>query len=132
MAVTGGMTPVYLPGSRVSMKISAAVTAGQLVEVTGNMTVGPAAAASRKVVGVALQTGSAANDIIAVQIAGYVFRLKASGAVTAGDQVGAGAAGAAITVAGGATADVTRSIVGVALEGAADTALFRAVVGGQI
>jgi hypothetical protein len=132
MAVTGTYNVVYRPGAIISLAVSAAVVAGNLVEVTGNMTIGPAGAASRKAIGVALQSGSVSGDIIAVQLAGYVVRLINSGGVTAGDQVGAAAAGQVVTVAGGATADVARSIIGVALEGATTGLASRYVVGGQL
>lgn len=123
MAVTGGLTVKYRPGSIVTMKVSAAVTNGALVEVSGNGTVATAAAGSTKIVGVALQTASAANDLIAVQVTGYVFVLKAKGAVTGGDPVGAASDGSAavstITVA--AFGDV-RKVAGLALVDIADGA----------
>ncbi len=134
MAVSGGKNPVYTPGMRVSMKISAAVTAGQLVEVSGDGTIGPAGANSQKVVGVALQSGDAANDIIAVQVLGYVFNLVASGGITAGDEVSAAAAGKVATqaAASGATAtdiNKARSVIGIALDTILDTAAGRILVG---
>jgi hypothetical protein len=129
MAVTGGSFPVYKPGSIISLAVSAAVTERQLVEVTGNMTVGPAAAASRKVVGVALQSGSVAGDVIAIQIFGYVMRLVNTGGVTAGDEVGAAAAGQVVTVAAGTSTDIARSLIGLALEGATTGLSSRYLVG---
>ncbi|RDI73306.1 hypothetical protein Gocc_2906 [Gaiella occulta] len=134
MAVSDGVNPLYTPGAKVTMKVSAAVTAGQLVEVSGSGTIGPAAANSRKVVGVALQTGSAANDLIAVQLLGYIFKLKAAGAITAGDEVSAGAAGTVATqaaAAGATAADINnaRSVIGVALENIADTVTGPILVG---
>jgi hypothetical protein len=45
--------PVYTPGQAFTLTASAAITGGQLLEVTGSGTVGPAAAGSVKVVGVA-------------------------------------------------------------------------------
>jgi hypothetical protein len=129
MAVTGTYNVVYKPGSIISLAVSAAVVAGNLVEVTGNMTIGPAGAASRKVVGVALQSGSVSGDIIAVQIFGYIVRLVNSGGVTAGDEVGAAAAGAVVTVAAGTTTDIARSLVGLALEGATTGLSSRYLIG---
>ena len=122
MAVSGGSNPVYTPGSKVSFAVSAAVTDGQLVEVTGVRTVGPAGAASRKVVGRAMQSGSAVGDVIQVQIFGFIANLTASGTVTAGDEVTAAAAGAVVTIAASGAAYVqgeangARAIVGVALD----------------
>jgi hypothetical protein len=116
MAVTGGINAKYRPGSIVTMKASAAITQGAFVEVSGDGTVAQAAAASTKILGVALQTASAANDLIAVQLVGSVFVLKAKGAVTAGDPVGAASDGSAavttITVA--AFGDV-RKVFGIAI-----------------
>lgn len=135
MAVSGGKNAVYKPGSIVSFAVSAAVTAGQLVEVTGDKTVGPAGAASRKVVGVALQTASAVGDVIPVQIFGFIFNLTASGAIAAGDEVNPAAAGAVATIAASGAAYVqaeangARSIVGVALQAIANTATGWVLVG---
>lgn len=134
MAVSGGQNPVYFPGSRVTFAISAAVTAGQMVEVTGNMTVGPAGAASRKVVGMAMQTGSAVGDKIAVQIFGFIARLTASGAIAAGDELNPAAAGAVATLAAAAAATLgdinnARSVIGVALEAISNGATGRVLVG---
>lgn len=123
MAVSGGLTPKYRSGAIVSMKASAAITQGALVEVSGSGTVATAAAGSTKVVGVAMQTAGAVNDIIPVQLAGYVFVLKAKGAITAGNGVGAASDGSAavsaITVA--AFGDVLK-VVGIALEDISDAA----------
>lgn len=135
MAVSGGSQVVYKPGSIVSMKVSAAVADGDLVEVTGDLTVGPAAAGSRKVVGRAMQAADAANDIIAVQIFGYIAKLKANGTVTAGDELIPAAAGDVSTFAASGAAYVqaeannARAVIGVALEGAATTVMFKALVG---
>lgn len=123
MTVTGGSTVKYRPGSIVTMKVSGAVTEGAFVEISGDGTVAQAAAASTKIVGVALQTASAANDLIAVQLTGYVFVMKAKGAVTAGDPVGAASDGSAavstITVA--AFGDI-RKVVAQALNTVSDGA----------
>ena len=107
--------PIYKPGQAFTLKASAAVTGGQLVEVTGSGTCGPAGAASTKVVGVA-GFDAAINEFVTVY-AGGVQHGTASGAVTAGDVVQAAAAGA---IATGATAPV-----GVALSTAANGADVR-------
>lgn len=135
MTVSGGSQVVYKPGSVVSFAVSAAVADGDLVESTGNMTVGPAGASSRKVIGRAMQAADTAADIIAVQIFGYIARLKANGTVTAGDELIPAAAGDVSTFAASGAAYVqaeannARAIIGVALEGAATTVVFRALVG---
>lgn len=107
--------PVFKPGQAFTLKASAAVNGGQLVEVTGNGTVGPAAAASTKVVGVA-GFDTAINGNVTVY-AGGVQHATASGAVTAGDVVQAAANG---QVATGTTAPL-----GVALSTAASGADVR-------
>ena len=135
MAVSGGIHPVYTPGGRVSFAVSAAVTAGQLVEVTGDKTVGPAGAGSRKVVGQALQTASASGDVIPVQIFGFISNLTASGAIAAGDEVNPAAAGAVATLAASGAAYVqaeannARSIVGVALPASSNAATGWILIG---
>lgn len=123
-AVSGGIVPRFQGGGpEPTFTTSAAVVAGRLVMVSGNRTIAPAGAASRAVVGVAKQTGSAVGDEVAVITSGVV-KLRAQGAIAAGDEVNssAGADGRISTVAAGATADVTRSIVGLALEAIADGA----------
>ena len=135
MAVSGGVNPVYRAGDIVSFAVSAAVTAGALVEVSGQKTVAIPAAASKKIVGVALQAGSAVGDVIGVKILGDIFNLKAEGAVSAGDLVSsaADATGDVSTVTVDTTATVNEttveaaltqvlSIVGVALQDIADEA----------
>lgn len=102
------------------MSLAAAVTAGRLVEMTANRTVQHAAAASLKVVGVAMQTGSAVGDKISVATGG-VWNLTATGAVAAGDQLIAAAAGTVSTLAaavGAVAADINnaRAVIGNALE----------------
>ena len=109
--------PIFKPGQAITLKASAAITGGQLVEITGNGTVGPAGAASTKVVGVA--AFDAATNASVTIFRGGVQHATAAGAVTAGDVVQAGAAG---TVATGTT-----DPVGLALSTAADAADVRFV-----
>lgn len=131
-AVSGGYIPLFQSGAPkpTYTTTTATVVAGMLVEVTGDRSVGPAGAASIKVVGVAAQTGSAIGDKIAAD-SGGVYNLKASGAIAAGALVMAGALG---TVSAVPAVDATnvgtlgtgmtngRAIVGVALAAIADTA----------
>lgn len=112
-------SPVYLPGASITLTASATVTGGQLLEVSGNGTVGPAGAASAKVVGVAGNDGGS-GDRITVHPRATIHEAVASGSITAGDQLGAAAAGQVSTVAAaaGATAgdiNTARSVIGVAL-----------------
>lgn len=108
--------PTFKPGQAVTLKASATITGGQLVEVTGSGTVGPAGAASTKVVGHAA-FDAATNDNVTVYTPGIVQHGTTAGAVTAGDVVQAGAGG---TVATGTTAPI-----GVALTSAASGADVR-------
>lgn len=115
--------PIYKPGQALTLKASAAVAGGQVVAVSGSGTVAPAGAASTAVVGVA-GTDGATNDNIVIY-AGGVQSCIASGAITAGSPVIAGAAG---TVVASATPPAGQQ-VGVALTTAADTALVRVQFG---
>src|SRR4051812_46601914 len=97
MAKTGGVVEAFPSGStKITMSVGAAITAGRLVEVAGNRVVQHAAAASLKVVGVALEgsdgVGAPTADKISVATGG-VFLLTATGAIAAGDQVIAAANG---------------------------------------
>lgn len=87
--------PIFKPGQAVTLKASATITGGQVVEVTGNGTVGPAGANSTKVVGVA-GFDAATNDYVTVY-SGGVQHCTASGTVTAGDLVAAAASGQVAT-----------------------------------
>lgn len=111
--------PVFKPGQAVTLKASAAITGGQVVEVTGSGTVGPAGANSTKVVGVAA-FDAAINDNVTVY-AGGVQHCTASGAITAGDIIAAAAAGAVATNA----APAAGVQIGVALTTAANAADVR-------
>lgn len=111
--------PIYAPGQKRAGKLSATTTAGQVLIVTGDGTVGPCGAAAKNVVGVAGASG-ATNDYI-TYFAGGVQHCIASGAITAGDPLIAGAAG---TVVSSATPPLGQK-VGVALTTAADTAQVR-------
>lgn len=106
--------PIYKPGQALTLKASAAVTAGQVVAVSGAGTVAPAGAASTAVVGVAGTDGDT-NDNIVIY-AGGVQNVLASGAVTAGSPVIAGAAG---TVVASATPPAGQQ-VGIALTAGTD------------
>lgn len=123
-------SPVYLPGSTLTATTNAALTGGQLVAVSGDGVVGPAGAASPKVIGVAaFDCGSGSGATVYGR--GPVHETTASGAITAGDQVTAAAAGKVATAAAASgTPDATavnaaRAVLGVALTTAADGALVR-------
>lgn len=112
--------PVYTPGESFTSTASAAITGGQLVEVTGSGTVGPAGAASTKVVGLAA-FDCASGARVTVWANKPVHEATASGAVTAGDLLGAAAAGQVVTNATPAAG----VLVGVALTTATNGNLVR-------
>lgn len=115
-----GYNPLFKPGQAVTLRASAAITGGQLLDVTGNRTVGPAAAGSTAWTGVAGFDAAVGGDVTI--FSGGVQRLKASGAVAAGSLVIAGAAGTVAVVVAPATPAVGQQ-VGTALSTAADGAL---------
>jgi len=93
---------------------SATVTADQLLEVTGDGTVGPAGAASVSVVGLAL-AGASSGQPVKMLCFGPVLSVTSSGAITAGAKVVAGAAGVVTTIG----ANTFEKIIGTALTTAA-------------
>lgn len=118
-------TPTHKPGHAVTFTASAAVTGGQLVEITGNMTVGPAGAGSSKVVG---QPGhdAALGEPVTIHLPGKtVTSLVASGTVAAGDPIKAAAAGKGSKFTVGTDPEAAR--FGTALEGATDGKTFRLI-----
>lgn len=84
--------PIFKPGQAMTFKASAAVTGGQVVEISGSGTVAPTSAASAKFVGVAGFDG-AVNDNVTVYADG-VQHCTASGTIAAGALVESAAAGA--------------------------------------
>lgn len=90
------------------MKASSNVMKGQVVEISGDMTVAPTSAASKKVIGVAMFDAKAGEEI-AVETEG-LFKMKASAAITAGSQIESAADGAVAT----AGSTVTK-IIGIAI-----------------
>ncbi|MDQ3484624.1 MAG: DUF2190 family protein [Actinomycetota bacterium] len=111
--------PIFKPGQAVTLKASAAITGGQVVAVSGPNTVAPAGAGSTAVVGVA-GFDAATNDQATIY-SGGVQNCNASGAITAGSPVIAGAAGTVVASA----APPAGQQVGVALTTAADAAKVR-------
>lgn len=115
-------TPVFATGGApITLQASATVTGGRLVENTGNGTVGPAGAASTKVIGVAAFDAASGAKVDVWPLPGVVHETTASGAVAAGDGLAAGAAGVVSTIGAG----TFQQLIGVALAAAADTATCR-------
>lgn len=80
------------------LKASADVKKGQVVVISGDMTVAPSAEASAKVLGVAMFDAKA-DEPVSVETEG-LFSMTASGAITAGDKVESAADGAVAKAAG--------------------------------
>ncbi len=114
-------TPVFTTDAPITQQASATVTGGRLVENTGTSLVGPAGAASTKVVGVAANDVASGAKVQVWPLAGNVFEITASGAVSAGDGLAAGAAGTVAAIAAG----TFQQLVGVAMNAAADGATVR-------
>jgi len=113
----------YRPGQSVTFVASAVIVGGQAVKITGNMSVGPTAAAGDVGIGQAVTDAVTAGQVL-VGIAGPVATFTATTAVAAGDHVGPSAtAGQIGTVVFGAGA------IGVALEAIAAGATGRVLLG---
>jgi predicted RecA/RadA family phage recombinase len=111
--------PLHQPGKAFTRTASAAITAGQLVSVSGSGTVAPSSAADVAWIGVA--AFDAASGAQVTVFAGGVQRLVAgTGGVTAGQLVHAGASGTVVTHTNGTTDYL---VVGVALTTATATNL---------
>jgi hypothetical protein len=93
--------------------------AGNLLEVTGDRTVGPAGAASTKVIGVAANDAASGAPVRVWRRPGIVHRLVAQGAIAAGALVKSGTVAGSVATIGAGTFDQK---VGRALEAIADTA----------
>lgn len=116
-------TPIYSTGAPIPMQASAAVTGGRLVENTGgtaNGQVGPAGAASVKVVGYAAFDQATVGQKVAVwPLPGNVFEILATGTVAAGDNLAAAVNGTVAPIAAGTFGQ----LVGVALTGGTDVVI---------
>lgn len=128
----GGVGPKFgFPGSRRSFTCAAAITGGQVVERrTGTDLVGPAAAGSTVVCGVAMHDVPASRAYVGGPAVGdgheltvirnCVIPVTAAGAIAVGKRVKAGAAGTVSTWVSGT--DAADLIIGEAEEAIADTA----------
>lgn len=83
----------FKPGHAVSFTATTAITGGQVVEITGNRSVGvPTGAASLKAIGTAGHD-AAVGDQVVVHIPGPVDTMTAAAAIAAGANVEAATAG---------------------------------------
>lgn len=99
-------------GNLVETKIIAGadLTAGQVVELTANMTVSPTSGASTKVLGVAMFDVKK-DEPIAVEAEG-LFKLTAASAITAGDRIDSAADGKVAKAASGVGIGIALSDAG--------------------
>ncbi len=116
-------TPIITPAYQWTSAASAAVTGGQYVEVTGDNTVGPAAAGSQKVVGQAAHDAAAGASLTVHSPGRIVTEAVAAAIVTAGQPLKTAANGQVTPLVVGTDNDILR--VGIALAGAAAGALCR-------
>jgi hypothetical protein len=91
--------PIFMGPPPHTAVASATITGGQVIEVSATGTVGPAAAASAAVVGVAGFDVTANQEVVVFR--GGIQELVANGTVTAGQQVETAAAGQVRTLAAG-------------------------------
>ena len=97
----------FKPGLAVTFTATTVITGGQVVEVTGNRTVGvPTAAASTKAIGTAAQD-AAIGDTLTVHLAGPVDTMTSAAAIAAGAAVEASTAGKVQTLTTGRSLGVT-------------------------
>lgn len=117
-------TPVFTNGTAPwTLQASASVTGGRLVEVTGTGTVAHAGAASVKVVGVAAFDAASGAKVDVWPLAGLTHRVLGTGAIAAGDNLAAGAAGVVAVIGAGTFGQ----LVGVADRAGADATIIRFV-----
>lgn len=102
--------PKFLPGQQVTFEATTALIGGRVVEVTGDRKVGTAGAASTKAIGTAGHD-AAIGDNVVVYMPGIVERMVSAGAILAGANVEAAAAGKALTA-------TTGRVLGIALTAA--------------
>lgn len=116
--------PPYETGVAITLTASAAVSAGDVLEVSGNGLVAPVTAdASVKVIGVASNPGQP-GDRLMIWGRGPVHELAADGIITAGDLVVASVTpGMGVRTA--TDDDNPRAVLGVAITSAASGALAR-------
>lgn len=109
--------PLHKPGEAITRSASAAITAGQLLSVSGSGTVAPSAAADVGWLGVASRD-TASGDTLTVFCGGTQRIVAGTGGVTAGALVHAGASGTVVAHTPGTN---DSAIVGVALTTATAT-----------
>ena len=102
--------PLFIPGKRFTRSVSAAVTGGQLVRVSGSGTVAPTTAASADWLGVAGHDAAIGQSVTV--FCGGVQRVACTAAIAAGATV-EGATGGQVATHTNGTNDI--NVVGLAL-----------------
>lgn len=116
-------TPVYEAGDQLNKTASAGITGGQILEVTGDGTVGPAAVTSLKVVGVAATDYLSGQRVSMYGLFTEHETVVVGTTLVAGDPVKAGASGALAKWVTGT--DAPGAQIGVCTLGAAAAAKAR-------
>lgn len=115
-------TPIHSGGAiPFTSQASATIVGGQVVAVSGNGTVGPAASASTAAVGVAAHDAASGAKVTVWPLKNVTHEVVAAGAVTAGALLKVGAVAGTVAVTPAAFGE----LIGKATVGAADTALCR-------
>lgn len=111
---------LFNPGANITCDTSAAVTAGRLVEITGDRTVAHSGAASVKVFGVAATDEKSSGRVLVLR--GGVHQLLAASVIAAGDRVASAADGKVAKAADGSGIGLalTAGAAGVLVEVALD------------
>lgn len=112
----GDYVPVIESGDQFTLTASAAITGGQILENTGDGTVGPAGAASVKVIGVAAHDAASGQPVSIYGLFTIHETVVGTGNLTAGQNVQAGANGVVVT-----TAAAVMASFGVCIKGATAT-----------
>ena len=92
--------PLYRPGDTLTFGVTAEVTGGTPVDLSGDWAVKPAAADSTTVVGIAGHDAGI-GDKVSVEVGAVVHELTASAAITVGDHLAPAGGGKVKTVASG-------------------------------
>ena len=117
-------TPVFTGGTfPFTSQASGTIVGGQVVMVSGNGTVAVATqAGAAKAVGVAAHDAVSGAKVTVHPFPGATHEVTAQGAVTAGDSLRVGSVNGTVAAIGAGTFG---ELIGVAVSGAADTALCR-------
>lgn len=110
-------SPIFFCGDTFTRVTSAAVTAGQVLVVSGDDTVAPSSGASAAFLGIAAFDAASGAEVTVINEG--VHELTSSGSISAGDLVIPAASGAVATQ-GSATAANAVQVLGVALKAAAN------------